>query len=286
MSVRESMSPETWIIEPRLDGLGARSREVWQYRRLLRFFAAKSLEKLYKRTVLGWSWILIRPLFPLLVKTLIFGGVLAVATGGVPYFLFLVVGTAIWELFAGVAMWGTRSLELNRRMLTQIYVPRVILPIAMGTPAVVTFAIHLVVAAVAVAWYRYSHGVTYLNAAAIGWAVQATALSWLLGLAVSLWTSVPALVARDVRFTLNYVLGFWVFLTPVFYPLSAIPEERRWLMFLNPMTGAVEAFKFGVLGLGTIETRPLLVSWALTLLVLAGGLIFFGRAERDAADRV
>ena len=276
----------TWIIEPRVDGMGARSREVWQYRRLLRFFAAKSLEKLYKRTVLGWVWILIRPLFPLFVKTVIFGGVLGIGSAGVPYFLFLVVGTAIWELFAGVTMWGTRSLELNRRMLTQIYVPRVILPIAMGTPALVTFAIHLAVGAVAIFYYRITQGVFYFNAAGLGWALQAMLLAWLLGLALSLWLSVPALVARDVRFTLNYVLNFWIFLTPVLYPLSAIPAERRWLMSLNPMTGVVETFKFGVLGIGAVDLRPLATAWGLTLVILIGGLVFFGRAERNSADRV
>lgn len=286
MNQQQIAHGEDWVIEPRLDGMSARSREVWRYRRLLRFFAAQSLEKLYKRTVLGWSWILIRPLFPLLVKTMIFGGVLGIGSNGVPYFLFLVVGTAVWELFAQVAMWGTRSLELNRRMLTQIYVPRVIMPIAMGTPALVTFLIHLGVAVAALLYFRVTQGVFYWNPQGIGWALQGALLAWLLGLAVSLWTSVPALVARDVRFTLNYVLGFWVFLTPVFYPLSSIAPERQWLMALNPMTSAVETFKWGLLGIGGVDFMHLGIAWAVTLVVLVGGMVFFGRAERNAADRV
>jgi lipopolysaccharide transport system permease protein len=283
-----AVQPEVWTIEPRREGMRARARDLWRYRRLLRFFATKALEKLYKRTVLGWAWLFIRPLFPLLVKTLIFGGVLAVGSGGIPYFLFLVVGTAVWELFAGVAQWGTRSLELNRGFLSRIYVPRLILPIAMGTPAFLTFAIHAAVIVVAVAYYRVTAGTLYFNPTGLGWAVQALALAWVMGLGLSLWTSVPALLARDVRFTLNYVLGFWVFLTPVMYPMSSVPADKRWLMSLNPLTAVVESFKFGILGsqAGAIDLVSLATAWTVALATLVFGLSFFGRAERDAADKV
>jgi lipopolysaccharide transport system permease protein len=283
-----AVQQDVWTIEPRREGMRARARDLWRYRRLLRFFATKSLEKLYKRTVLGWAWLFIRPLFPLLVKTLIFGGVLAVGSGGIPYFLFLVVGTSVWELFASVAQWGTRSLELNRSFLSRIYVPRLILPIAMGTPAFLNFAIHLAVIAVAAAYYRVTHGTLYLNLAGAGWAVQGLVLAWVMGLGLSLWTSVPALLARDVRFTLNYVLGFWVFLTPVMYPMSSVPPDKRWLMALNPLTAAVESFKFGVLGsqAGAIDPVSLGSAWVVAVVTFVGGLSFFGRAERDAADKV
>jgi lipopolysaccharide transport system permease protein len=282
----EIVSDDVWVIEPRREGVRALAREVWRYRRLMRFFASRSLTKLYRRTVLGWAWVFIRPLFPLLVKTLVFGSVLGVGSNGVPYFLFLVVGTTIWELFASVTMWGTRSLELNRSMLSRIYIPRVILPIAMAAPAALNFAIHLAVAAVAITYYRVVDGHLYFNARGIGWALQACVLAWLLGLAIALWTSVPALVARDVRFTLNYVLGFWVFLTPVLYPLSSVSPDHRWLVGLNPMTPVVESFKYGILGIDNAEPRLLAIAWVTTLVILIGGLVFFTRAERTSADKV
>jgi len=143
-SMQPALSRDEWVIEPRGEGARAVARDVWRYRRLLRFFASRSFQKLYARTVLGWSWIFIRPLFPLLVTTLVFGQVLSVTSGSnVPYFLFLVVGVTPWEFFASNLMWGTRSLELNRGMLSRIYLPRLILTIAMVAPALVTFLVGL-----------------------------------------------------------------------------------------------------------------------------------------------
>jgi lipopolysaccharide transport system permease protein len=283
----EISSAAEWRIEPWSGGIGARSREVWRYRRLAVFFGLKALQKLYQRTKLGWAWLFIRPLFPLLVQTVIFGGMLKVGSDGVPYFLFLVTASTVWQLFASAVLWGTRSLELNRGLMKQIYVPRLILPVSMMSPAFLTFVIYLAVLAGALVWYGVSDGQLYLNLGPqLLLAVLAVFMAVLLALAISLWTSVPALSARDVRFTLNYVMGFWVFLTPVMYPMSAVPERWRLWMMLNPMAPIVEAFKFGVLGIGSVEAWQLGASGGLILLVLTGGILFFVRAEADAADRV
>lgn len=280
-------APEPWTIEPLAAGVRPRLSEIWQYRRLTAFFGRKALQKLYARTKLGWLWLFIRPLFPLLTKTIIFGGMLGVASEGVPYFLFLVTASTVWELFSSALMWGTRSLELNRGLLRQIYVPRLIMPLAMMTPAFLTFFIYIGVLVVALAWYGVADGRVYLNAGPdLLWAPLAAVLAVLLAFALALWTSVPAMAARDVRFTLGYVLGFWVFLTPVMYPLSTVPPEWRPWMVLNPMAPIVETFKFGVLGIGSPEPWQLGVSAGVIAVVLAGGLLFFVRAEADAADRV
>jgi lipopolysaccharide transport system permease protein len=283
----EANEPELWIVEPRRQGAAARAKELWQYRRLLRFFGARAIERLYARTILGWSWILIRPLFPLLVKSLVFGGLLKVASDGVPYFLFLVVGTTIWELFAQSTMWATRSLEMNRSMLTRIYVPRIILPMAMITPALINLAIHTAVLVGALIWYRVSHGVWYTSTGAgVLWVLPAAALSVLLAVSIGLWTSVPALVARDVRFTLSYVMGFWIFLTPVMYPLSSLSPRWQSIMALNPLTPIVEMFKLGAIGVGTVNPTHLATAVAVIVVVSGSGLWFFARAEATAADRV
>ena len=272
-----------WVIEPRREGLKARARDIWRYRRLLLFFVTKSFQKLYAKTHLGWSWILIRPLFPLLVSTLVFGGVLGVGSQGVPYFLFVSVGTAVWDLFAQAAMWGTRSLDMNRQFLSRIYIPRLILPIANMAPALLNFGIHLGIILVAVGYYRVKTGVLYLAPWHLPWAVVGVVLAILLALGIALWTSVPALVARDVRFTLNYVLGFWVLATPVLYPLPP-GTKYAWLVSLNPMTAAVNTFKYGMLGLDVLSLRELANSFLLTAVLLASGLWFFCRHESSAAD--
>jgi lipopolysaccharide transport system permease protein len=278
---------EAWVIEPRRSGPMARARELWRYRRLLRYFAARSLDKLVRRTILGNWWLFIRPLFPLVVSTLIFGGMLKVSSDGVPYFLFLLVGTAIWDLFATSLMWATRSLDMNRGLLTRIYIPRMLLPIATVTPALVTFAIYGGVGVVATAYYRIIDGRFYLTFGPDSlWSVLAVALTMILAIGIGFWTAFPALVARDVRFTMQYVLGFWVLLTPVLYPLSQVPEKWRWLVLLNPMAAYVEMFKWGILGLGGIHPREIGIAVTITAIVAASGLWFFDRSEAGAADKV
>ena len=274
-----------WVIEPRREGLKARLRDVWRYRRLVRFFAIKTLQKLYAGTVLGWTWLFIRPLVPLLVNTLVFAGVLGVGSYGVPYFLFLVTGTAIWEFFASAFTWGTRSLQLNRAFMTRIYVPRLIMPVAAMSPAFFNLAISLSVLVAALIYYRATTGINHLTPPNLGWALVALALTIVLALGLSLWTSVPALQARDVRFTIGYVLGFWVFLTPVLYPLNVAPE-RQWLLALNPMAAIVNAFKYGVLGIPVLNVQHLGLSAAIGTAILVSGFWFFSRAEATAADKV
>jgi len=275
---------DTWVIEPRREALAARVRDVWRYRRLLRFFAGKSMSKLYKRTVLGASWIFIRPLFPLLVNTIVFGGVLGVGSNGIPYFLFINCGNALWDLFSQAVTWGTRSLELNRGFMTRIYCPRLILPIATVTPAYVNFGINLAVLAVALAYYRITTGVLYWTPWHMGWAVLSLVLASGLALGMALWTSVPAMQARDVRFTIGYVLGFWLFLTPVLYPLN-VPPKYAWLLALNPMVAPINGFKYGLLGISKVSPVEWIISAIETVIVVMSGLWFFGRMEADAADK-
>jgi lipopolysaccharide transport system permease protein len=280
-------SLDVWTIEPRTSSLGARLVEVWRYRRLLRFFSARAVTKLYRNTVLGKSWILLRPLVPLAVRAMVFGGLLKVSSNGIPYFLFLVVGTTCWDLFAGSLTWATRSLEQNRGLIGKVYVPRIILPISMTAPAFINVGIHLGVAAVTASYFYFAKGQVFVHLSWDSlWAVAGVALSVLLALAIGFFTSVLATVGRDVRFTLTFVLDFWYLLTPVLYTVSAIPEQYRWLMYFNPMASAVEMFKFGLLGSGHVEPRLAASATAITFVVLCAGLWYFTRAESDAVDRV
>ncbi|MEQ1757986.1 MAG: ABC transporter permease [Vicinamibacterales bacterium] len=277
--------PRVWVIQPRREGITARLRDVWRYRRLIRFLAFKSIAKLYQGTALGWIWIFIRPLFPLVVNALVFGRMLGVGSHGVPYFLFLVAGTLIWELFESSVMWGTRSLQLNRGFMSRIYIPRLIMPVASMAPAYINMLISLAVLFIAAVYYKITTGTMFLTPAHAGWALLAVVLAAYLSIAISLWTSVPALHVRDVRFTVGYVMGFWVFLTPVLYPIS-VPPRYQWLVALNPMAAIVNAFKYGVLGIDVLSRRDLVIAVMISTVVFVSGLLFFSRAEATAADKI
>jgi lipopolysaccharide transport system permease protein len=278
---------EEWLIEPRGRNLRARVVEIWTFRRLFAYFAKQAVERLYRSTALGAAWLFIRPLFPLTINVLVFRGVLGVETPGVPYFLFLLVGSSIWELFSTGLMWATRSLQLNRAMLGRMYFPRVIVPVATLSVAFVNFLITLAVLVIALVYYRVTQGVWYLAGPDhLVWAVGALLLAATFALSIGLWTAPLAAQYRDVRFTLGMVLGFWALLTPVVYPLSAVPPKYLWIVYLNPLAGIVQAFKWGVLGIETIDVTVLAIDAVIVSLVLASGLWFFSRVEGDAVDRI
>jgi lipopolysaccharide transport system permease protein len=276
-----------WVIEPRGRGWSAQVRDVWLFRRLFRYFGQRAVERLYQNTILGRAWLLIRPLFPLVVRALVFGGLLGVNTPGVPYFLFLVVSSSIWDLFSSSVMWATRSLQINRSFLGRMYFPRVIVPAATMSVAFINFLIMMGVLAVSLGYYYVTEGRVYLASPGhIVWAIAALLLAVGLALGIGLWTAPMSAEFRDVRFTLAYVLEFWALLTPVIYPLSAVPPRYQWLVYLNPMAGVVQAFKWGVLGIESVNRTALAVDAGVVCVVLMLGLWFFGRVEAQAVDRI
>jgi lipopolysaccharide transport system permease protein len=281
---------ESWVIEPRGKSPFSQLREVWAYRRLFSYFGKRSVQRRYRNTVLGPAWLIIRPVLPIAIRTLVFGGVLGVDSPGVPYFLFTMVGSSVWDLFSGCLMWSTRSLQMNRGFIGRLYFPRVIVPAATMALALVNFLIMLGIMGVALAYYYYKDGQLYLAGPShLPWALAAVVMAVTLAFSVGLWTSPIGAQYRDVRFTLSYILEFWSLLTPVMYPLShmlsRLPPKYHWVVFLNPLAGVVQAFKWGFLGIEELNVTAFVVDVFLTLLVLLSGLWYFSRVEGQAIDR-
>lgn len=281
-------SADVWIIAPELHlGFAGRLREVWRYRRILLFFAVRAVQTLYRNTRLGLGWLVLRPLAPVVVGTLVFGKLMQSPSEGVPYFLFFLVGSVAWGFFSEPLVRASRGLEVNRQLLTKLYVPRVILPAGQLAAGLVEPLVLLGVFAVAVWYYRVNYGVWYgVDPLRIPVAVLATFLAILFAFAVSLWTSVWQARARDARYVLGYVISFWFFLTPVVYPLSMIPAKLRWLAVLNPMTGLVEAFRWSMLGIGSPNWTAMAMSGAITAAVLASGFWYFSASEAGTVDKL
>jgi lipopolysaccharide transport system permease protein len=286
-------SPEQWrsttrtVIEPRQPGLRHRARELWRYRSLLRFFAHQFVERRYRRTVLGWLWLPLRPMLAVGSRVLIFGALLAIPSNGIPYLLFFLVGYGTWHLFSGYLMYATRALEMNKKLLRKLYFPRLVLLVAAGAPAAIEFIIYAAMATVAIILYSISDNTAYVSLDRDLLLVPAgLALVLALAFSIGLFTSVFGARARDVRFSLNYVLGFWLYLTPVIYPLSAVPERFHLLAGLNPMTAPVEMVKAGLLGAGDVQTQTVVISVSMIGLTLVSGLWFFGRMEASSVDHL
>ncbi len=280
-----AQAPDAWTIEPRGHRLAARLREIWVYRRLFVYFGKRAVEKLYRNTFLGKAWIVIRPVFPIAIRALVFGGVLRVDAPGVPYFLFLLVGSSVWDLFSGCFMWATRSLQVNRGFLGRMYSPRIIVPIATMSIALVNFAITIGVVVAALIYYRVTTGIWYLAGAQLGWALAAALTAVALALAIGLWTAPLNAEFRDALH-LQYILEFWALLTPVMYPLSAVPPQRYRIVFINPLAGVVQTFKWGVLGVEGMDPAIFAIDVAVSVAVLASGVWVFTRVEGQAVDRI
>lgn len=278
----------TWAIESdRREGIVARVKEMWQYRRVLWFFAVKSLQSLYAKTVLGPAWLFIRALVPLAVGSFVFGTVMKVPSGGVPYFIFFLAGQIPWNCFDGPLIRASRGLDSNRQLLTKLYVPRMILPVGQMAAGLVEPVVIAIVLMGALGYYRVTDGVWYLQVTPRLFAAAAALLLILwFALSLSLWTSVWQARARDARFVLRYVVSFWMFLTPVVYPLSQVPENIRWLAYLNPLTAPVETFKWALLP-GTEHSWPWFgYSVAVTVVVFCFGAWYFARSESLTMDKL
>jgi lipopolysaccharide transport system permease protein len=278
---------ETWVIEPIRVGVWARAVEFWRYRRIVWFLARQAVGNRYEGTTLGPAWLFIRPLAPLFIGSVIFGGFLEVPSQGIPYFLFFLAGSSCWRVFERTILWVTRSLDQHRGLLKKVYFPRLAAPIASAAPAVAEFGIFLGLMLFSCLYYFWKDGVFYLR---IGWPMFVGLFAGLMSIAmavsVSLFTTVLHLKHRDMQYTVRYLTQFWMYATPVIYPLEHVPDRYRWVINLNPMAGIVEAFKWGMLGIGQAPGAQFVYSVVATFGVMAVGIWFFTRSEAVSIDRL
>ena len=291
-----SYAPESvvgeWTIGPRHESVFARLAEVWQYRHLLGYFATRSLQSMYKRSSLGWIWMIVRVVAPIGLTSIIFGGVLAVdPPGATPYFMFLLCGQATWILFDRSLLFITRSMERNRRLIAKVYFPRLILPIATVAPALLFMAILSLVLLGTDVYFYHRDGIWHIPLhPRLLFALVAVVISLVFALSIGFFTSVLQARYRDIRFGLRYSIGFFIYATTVLFPMSQIKASFgfvQWLVYMNPMESAIELFRFGTLGTPLDLSTATLVG-QLTAIVIVGlsGIWFFNREEAASVDKM
>lgn len=261
-------------------------RETWRERRLAPRLGTRVLLKLIWGTKLGAWWLVLRPTMDTLGKALIFGALLGVAApGGVPYFVYLLAGLIGWRLFDRIVLYATRSFDLYRKVMTQIDFPLLLAPLSSAAFPLVEVSVYVGVLLVAVLFFLTVHGELYL---ALGFeslaALGGLAILVAAGCGIGFWTSVLHGKARDTRLVMRYVLEFWLYLTPVVYPLSAISPGYRVLFNANPLTAPIEMVKLGLLGTGEVTLYPALWSTAFAAIAVTSGLWFFSREARRSVD--
>lgn len=267
------------VIRPRHGWAPLDFRELWEYRELLYFLVWRDVKVRYKQTFLGIAWAVFRPFVSMVIFTVIFGGLAKIKSGSdVPYSLFVFAGLLPWMYFAS-ALGGTGgSVVANASLVTKAYFPRVLMPVAAAVVPLVDFLFSLTVFVAMFAWYGQDVGVRVVLAPLF------LAVCVLTAFGIGLWLSALNVRFRDVVFVLPFLTQIWMYVTPVIYPVTLIPERWRWLLALNPLTPAVEGFRWATVGGGAPSVLLIGVGTAVALIVAASGAIFFRRAERVFAD--
>ncbi len=283
-----SESTERIVIEPSEGWVPVDLAELWRYRELIGFLALRDVKVRYKQSLLGIGWAVLQPLFTMVVFTFLFGVLLGPGRmptpDGVPYAISTFCALVPWQLFASALSSSGNSLVVNQNLITKVYFPRLVAPIAPALGALVDFAVAFVVLVGMMLVYGLTPGIGILVVPLFAVFAVVAALS------VSLWLSALNALYRDVRHILPFLVQAWMFATPVVYTTASImgdqPGWLRVLYGLNPMAGVIEGFRWALLG-GASPPWELLASSAIAVAaLLVGGLFFFRRMERTFADRV
>ena len=257
-------------------------KAVWQYRELLYFLVWRDVKIRYKQTLLGIGWILLQPLISMLIFSGIFGVLLNAPSGGVPYPLFVLTGLLPWQYFAGSLAKASSSLIDSSNLITKVYFPRLIIPLSAVFSGLVDFAVSFIMLLAVMFYYQFAPSYTIL------WLPALLLLAMITALGFGLWLSAFNVRYRDVKYLVPFLVQAWMYLTPVAYGSTLIPERYRWIMGLNPMTGVVEGFRWVLLGSKLENAQPsqliFMISIALTFTVLLTGIAFFRHTERTFAD--
>lgn len=253
--------------------------ELFRYRELLLFLAWRDIVTRYRQTAIGIGWALIRPLLTMIVFTVVFGGIANLSSEGVPYPVMTYAGVLPWSLFATSVTMSSQSVVAGSQMVTKVYFPRLVLPASAVLTSTVDFLIAFVILIALMAWYGIVPGVAVLYLPLF--VLLAIAASF----GASLWLSALDVRYRDVKYAIPFLTQLGIFVSPVGFSTTVIPEQWRLLYSLNPMVGVIDGFRWGLLGSEfTPDWTGLALSTSIVVIMLTGGALFFRKMERTFAD--
>lgn len=278
VDVGAGRDPATRVLKPRKGLEALNLGELAWYRDLFYFLVLRDVKVLYKQTVLGFGWAIIRPVFAMIVFSVIFGRLAKIPSDGVPYPLFSYVALVPWTFFQTAMTASSTSLITGARLVTRVYFPRLLLPLVPVVAGLVDFAIAFVLVGVLMAYYGVgpSWGSLALPVLVLEMALFASA--------IGIWLSALAAQYRDVKFGMPFLAQLLMYAAPVVWPVSLIPEQFRLVYGLYPMAGVIEGFRSGLLGTNPLPWDLIGVGGVSSLLMLLSGILVFRKTERLIAD--
>jgi lipopolysaccharide transport system permease protein len=256
--------------------------DLWRYRELFRVLAWRDLSVRYKQTVIGVLWALIRPVLAMLVFTIIFGQIARLPSDGTaPYPLMVLAGILPWTLFSSGLSEASNSLVNNANLISKVYFPRLIVPTASVVVALVDFLISFSILVLLMAWYQFLPGLQILVLPAF------VLLAFFASVGPALWITALNVKYRDFRYVLSFIVQFGLYVSPVGFSSSVVPEQWRLLYSLNPMVGVIDGFRWCILGGQTeLYTPGLAMSVGVTAFFLWFGIQRFRKMENSFADMI
>lgn len=278
-SIPKSPDEPLFVIEARTSGGSLNLRDWWTYRELLYFLIWRDVKIRYKQTLLGASWAILQPLITMLIFTVIFGRLAKIDSNGIPYPVFAYAALVPWTFFANAITTSGNSIVGNSHLITKVYFPRRIIPVAAVCAGLVDLAVAFPMLFALMAYYD-----TGLSAN-IAMLPLLVLLTTLLAIAVGTWLSAINVKYRDVKFTIPFLVQVWMYLSPVAYPSSVVPPRWRLLYSLNPLVGILDGYRAALFG-RAFDWRAIMISAILTLVFLLFALNQFGKMEKRFADIV
>lgn len=260
-------------------------KDIWNYRDLLVMFVRRDFISFYKQTILGPVWFFIQPLFTTIIYTFIFGSLAGISTDGLPQPLFYLAGVTAWNYFADCFTKTSTVFKDNTQIFGKVYFPRIILPLSIVTSNLIRFGVQMILFVLAMLYY-YLNGASFAPTWALILFPFLVLMMALLGLGLGLIITAMTTKYRDLAFLVTFGVQLLMYTTTVIYPLSAAPEKFKLLIQLNPMTGIIEAFRYGILGKGEFTTVSIGYSAFVTIVLLFIGVIIFNKTEKSFVDTV
>lgn len=283
-SVAKSIHPrsdkQVVIVKPSSGWVPIRLSELWAYRELLYFLTWRDIKVRYKQTALGASWAILQPFLTMIVFSLFFGRLAKIPSDGVPYPIFSYTALIPWTFFAYGLQQSSNAMVSSANLITKVYCPRLIIPIASVLSGLIDFALAFVVLIAMMAFYGVA------PTAHVVWLPAFLLLALVTALAAGFWLAALNVQYRDVRYVVPFLIQFWLFATPIAYPSNLLHGTSRVLYGLNPMVGVVEGFRWALIGTDTAPGFMACVSALAAIALFVGGAFYFRRMERTFADLV
>jgi lipopolysaccharide transport system permease protein len=278
---------EFWDLEirPKRHLLDINLKEIWDYRDLVMLFVRRDFVAKYKQTILGPFWFILNPLISTLMYTLVFAGIAKIPTEGVPPQLFYISGIVAWSYFASCLNGTSSTFLTNAGIFGKVYFPRLVSPISVIISSIVQLGVQLLLLVAFMVYYSINGYQIHINMYLLYMPLLIVDLA-LLGLGFGIIFSALTTKYRDLSNFLGFGVQLWMYITPVIYPSSVVPEKYRILVYINPVAPLVEAFKYGIIGAGEFNPGKLLYSVVFTFILLFIGVILFNRTEQNFMDTV